>query len=261
MSLAGKVILVTGASHGIGRALACGFVADGADVVAFDLLETSSPDDTAHFLAVVGDVTSEADVDRVVAAAQQHFGHIDVLVNNAGIAGAREWLARPFKEWAAVIQVNLIGVALCTHRVLPGMLARGYGRVINVASRAAEFPEGSAYSASKAGVISFTRALAAAVGPPKHPDILINALIPGPTNTAMTQQAGYHPTRLQDPEAVYPHTRFLVTLPAGGPHGRVFWNSQEYAMYTQFNNPSHAEEVSTRLRTPRSQRPPAKPEA
>jgi len=253
MSLAGKVILVTGASRGIGRALAHGFVADGADVVAFDLQETSSPDDTAHFLAVVGDVTSEADVDCVVAAAHQRFGHIDVLVNNAGIAGTGELLARPFKAWAAVIQVNLLGVALCTHRVLPGMLARGYGRVINVASRAAEFPraEESAYSASKAGVISFTRALAAEVGPPKYPDILINALIPGPTNTAMTQQAGYHPSRLQDPEAVYPHTRFLVTLPAGGPHGRVFWNSQEYAMYAQFNNPSHAEEVSTLLRTPR----------
>jgi 3-oxoacyl-[acyl-carrier protein] reductase len=251
MSLNGKVILITGASRGIGRALACGFVADGANVVAFDLQETSH-DDPTHCLAVVGDVTSEADVDRVVAAAHQRFGPIDVLVNNAGIANAGTLLARPFRAWAAVIQVNLIGVALCTHRVLPDMLARGSGRIINVVSRAAEFPFAglSAYAASKAGVISFTRALAAEVGPPKQPDILVNALFPGLTNTAMAQ--GLDPSLLQEPEAVYPHTRFLVTLPAGGPHGRVFWNSQEYAMYAQFNNPPPYKAVSQLPRAPRN---------
>jgi len=250
MSLKGKVILITGASSGIGRALAYGFVADGADVVGFDLQE-SAHDDTTHFLAVVGDVTSEADVDRVVAAAHQRFGPIDVLVNNAGIGSSGPLLARPFRAWAAVIQVNLLGVALCTHRVLPDMLARGSGRIINVVSRAAEFPFAglSAYSASKAGVMSFTRALAAEVGPPKQPDILINALVPGMTNTAMTQRID--PALLQEPEAVYPHTRFLVTLPAGGPHGRVFWNSQEYAMYAQFNNPPPYETVSQLPRIPR----------
>jgi 3-oxoacyl-[acyl-carrier protein] reductase len=174
-----------------------------------------------------------------------------LLVNNAGIASSGPLLARPFRAWAAVIQVNLLGVALCTHRVLPNMLARGSGRIINVVSRAAEFPFAglSAYSASKAGVISFTRALAVEVGPPKQPDILINALVPGLTNTAMTQRIA--PALLQEPEAVYPHMRFLVTLPAGGPHGRVFWNSQEYAMYAQFNNPPPYEAVSQLPRAPR----------
>jgi NAD(P)-dependent dehydrogenase (short-subunit alcohol dehydrogenase family) len=258
MTLQGKVVLVTGASRGIGRALARGFAADGASVIAFarsaqDLQETAHGH-TEHFLMVVGDVTSEADVDRLVATTYERFGQIDVLVNNAGIGNAGELLARPFSDWAEVIRVNLIGLALCTHRVLPGMIERGYGRVINVVSRAAESPWAgvSAYAASKAGVISLTRALATEVGPPKQPDILINALIPGPTNTAMTRQAGWDPTRLQDPEAVYPHTRFLVTLPVGGPHGRVFWNSQEYEMYTQFNNPHHSEEVSQLLRTLRN---------
>jgi NAD(P)-dependent dehydrogenase (short-subunit alcohol dehydrogenase family) len=90
-------------------------------------------------------------------------------------------------------------------------------------------------SASKAGVVRFTQSMAAEVGPPHYPDILINALIPGMTNTAMAQHAELDPSRLQDPEAVYVHTRFLVTLPTGGPHGRVFWNSQEYTMYAQAN--------------------------
>jgi NAD(P)-dependent dehydrogenase (short-subunit alcohol dehydrogenase family) len=228
MNLEGKVVLVTGASQGIGRALARGFAADGAKVVIFarsaQELQETTQGDTEHFLAVVGDVAAEADVDRVVDAAHQRFGRVDALVNNAGIADRGELLAQPFRAWAEVIRVNLIGLALCIHRVLPGMLARGHGRVINVVSRVAEFafPALSAYSASKAGVISFTRALAAEVGPPKHPDILINALIPGLTNTAMYHQVALDPAGLQEPEAVYPHTRFLVTLSAGGAHGRVF---------------------------------------
>jgi NAD(P)-dependent dehydrogenase (short-subunit alcohol dehydrogenase family) len=241
MSLQGKVVLVTGASRGIGRALARGFATDGASVVAFarsaqDLQETTHGD-TEHFLTVVGDVTVEADVDRVVAATYARFGHIDVLVNNAGIGHKGALVAQPFREWAEVIQVNLIGLALCTHRVLPGMIERGSGRVINLVSRAAEFPPPtlSAYAASKAGVLSFTQALAAEVGPPRHPDILINALIPGLTATAAHRAAGFDPAQAQAPEAVYPHTRFFVLLPAGGPHGRVFWNSQEYTMYAPTN--------------------------
>ena len=244
MILKGKVVLVTGASRGIGRALAIGFAADGASVVAFarsaQALQETTHGDPEHLLMVVGDVTSEADVDRLVTTTYERFGQIDVLVNNAGIDNKGALLARPFSEWADVIRVKLLGLALCTHRVLPGMITRGYGRVINLASRAAEFPRPtlSAYGASKAGVLSFTQALAAEVGPPSHPDILINALIPGPTDTAMTSQGGwdqaYSPLR-QAPEAVYPHTRFLVTLPPGGPHGRVFWNSKEYTMYAATN--------------------------
>jgi NAD(P)-dependent dehydrogenase (short-subunit alcohol dehydrogenase family) len=212
MILQGKVVLVTGASRGIGRALARGFAADGASVVAFarsaqDLQETTHGD-TEHFLTVVGDVTSEADVDRLVDTTSERFGQIDVLVNNAGIGNPGAWLARPFRDWAAVIQVNLIGLALCTHRILPGMIKRGYGRVINLVSRAAEFPPPtmSAYAASKAGILSFTQALAAAVGPPIHPDILINALIPGLTDTAAYREAGFDPAQAQAPEAVYPNS-------------------------------------------------------
>ena len=132
------------------------------------------------------------------------------------------------------------------------MLARGYGRVINVISRTAEFPfpKTSAYAASKAGVMSFTRAVAAEVGPPTHPDILVNALIPGMTRTSRPRQGDQ--SRRQEPEAVYPHTRFLVTLPAGGPNGRVFWNSEEYKIYTQFNELPQYQSATELSQAPRS---------
>ena len=238
MSLTEAVVVVTGASQGIGRALARGFATDGARVIAFArneeaLLETTQGD-IDQFLPVVGDVSSEADVDRLVTAAHDRFARIDVLVNNAGITNTGELLARPFTDWAAVIQVNLLGLASCTHRVLPGMIERRYGRIINLVSRAPEFPQPtlSAYATSKAGVIGFTQALAVEV---TSPDIRINAQIPGPTDTIMYRDSGLDPSTLQPPEAVYPHTRFLATLPAGGPHGRVFWDSQEYRMYAQTN--------------------------
>src|SRR5262249_8693683 len=123
MILQRKVVLVTGASRGIGRALARGFAADGASVVAFarsaqDLQETTHGD-TEHFLTVVGDVTSEADVHRVVATTYERFGQIDVLVNNAAINSAAignkgGWLARPFPVWAAVIRLHLSALPSCT---------------------------------------------------------------------------------------------------------------------------------------------------
>ena len=242
MILQGKVVLVTGASRGIGRALAVGFAADGASVVAFarsahEIHETTHGD-TEHFLMVVGDVTSEADVDRLVATTYARFGQIDVLVNNAGIGNQGALLARPFSEWADVIRVNLIGLALCTHRVLPGMITRGYGRVINLASRAAEFP----------------RRRCLRMGPPKparaelHPSAGRGG---GTAEPSRYSDQCAHPradghgddqtgrvgpsSAWQAPEAVYPHTRFLVTLPPGGPHGRVFWNSKEYTMYAAAN--------------------------
>jgi NAD(P)-dependent dehydrogenase (short-subunit alcohol dehydrogenase family) len=96
----------------------------------------------------------------------------------------------------------------------------------------------SSYAASKAGVASFTKSIAAEVGPPDYPDILINSLIPGPTQTELYEQTGLGTARGnpgQAPEVVYPHTRFLVTLPANGPHGKIFWNSEEYRIYENFN--------------------------
>ena len=249
MTAQGKVVVITGAGSGIGRALAKGFTEDGALVVGFDtdpagLLTTARA--CGQLLTVQGDVTSEADVDRLVSLCIERFGRIDVLFNNAGISGEGSLFHQmPFQDWVRVIQVNLIGVALCTHRVLPGMLERGYGRIINVTSRAAEAagPRLSAYASSKAAIITFTRAVANGIDRTLYPDVLVNAMIPGITRTAMWDKAlssgmltDEFLENLQEPEAVYPHARYIVELPAGGPSGRVFFNSQEYPIYQHFND-------------------------
>jgi len=248
MSIERKVILITGAATGIGRALATGFTRDGADVIGFDinqdgLLETEQFCNN-RLIALTGDVTSEADVDRLVATCIEKFRRIDVLFNNAGIPDQGMLLDRPFRDWARVIEVNLTGVALCTHRVLPGMLERGYGRIINVVSRAAESAGTrlSAYASSKAGVITFTKAIANGIDREQYPDVLVNAMIPGITRTPIWNRAletGIRSEELlksmQEPEVVYPHARFIMELPSGGPSGRVFFNSEDYPIYQHFN--------------------------
>jgi len=249
MTIKGQVVLITGAGSGIGRAFAVGFTKDGARVAGFDIdregLEGTAQACASPLMTVVGDVTSQADVDRLVAAVTEQFGRIDVLFNNAGIGDQGSVLERPFDDWARVIQVNLIGVALCTHRVLPGMLERGHGRIINVVSRAAESADArlSAYATSKAGVITFTRALANGIDRESYPDVLVNAMIPGTTRTAIWARAlesGMLSDELlknfQEPEVVYPHACFMAELPACGPNGRVFWNSEEYPIYQHFND-------------------------
>jgi NAD(P)-dependent dehydrogenase (short-subunit alcohol dehydrogenase family) len=238
MTVQDRVIVVTGAGSGIGRALAVGFARDGAQVVGFDRdaagLGTTAAGCDGRLLALAGDVTSDDDVRRLVRETEDRFGRIDALVNNAGIANMGTLLDRPFADWVAVIEVNLIGLARCTHAVLPGMLKRGHGRIVNVASRSAESPAPamSAYSATKAGVLSFTKAVAREIAQAGATDVLVNALIPGPTDTPIWGRAR---PELRPPEAVYPHARFVVELPAGGPTGRVFFDSKDYRVYERFN--------------------------
>ena len=253
MTIEGKVILITGAGSGIGRALAVGFSGDDAHVVGFDMdpvgLAGTAQACTDRFMPVEGDVTSESDVDRLITASIERFGRIDVLFNNAAIAdGAAPFQEVSFEKWARVIQVNLIGTALCTNRVLPGMLQRGYGRIINVASRAAQAATRgrlSAYGSSKAGVITFTKIVAAGIDRELYPDVLVNTMLPATIRTAiwdgMVGQGGLVSSddfqeRGQAPETMYPHARMIVELPAGGPNGRAFFEGQDYPVYRHFND-------------------------
>ena len=234
--LADKTVMVTGGGRGIGRALVRGFLSRGARVVIFTRskpppLNLAEPEE-ARCLVVIGDVTSSNDVQNAISEATHRFGGIDVLVNNAGINRISPLLEADFGEWARVIEVNLTGLALCTHRILPLMVKARFGRIINIVSRSAEDPVAArtAYSASKAGVIAFTRALAMELQQMKHCDILVNGLIPGPTRTSMHQADG------QDPELVFPFCLQLATLPAEGPNGRFFRKGRDYPMYEKFNS-------------------------
>ncbi len=179
--LDGRVALVTGGGRGIGEAICRRLASAGARVVVFDR-DSASAGEVAGAtggLAVLGDVTSEADIAAALAQAERAIGPVDILVNNAGITGrsARIWeLTRADLE--SVLAVNLVAPFLWCRAVMPGMLARRFGRIVSIASIAGKEgnPALGPYSASKAGVICLTKSLAKEVA--GQGDITVNAISP-----------------------------------------------------------------------------------
>jgi 3-oxoacyl-[acyl-carrier protein] reductase len=188
--LDGRVALVTGASRGIGAAIAVAFGREGARVaVNYRRSEVQALAVVAAIeaagskaIAIQADVAQAPAVrtlvDRTVAA----FGPLDILVNNAGILNAVPLEQMTEDVWDEMLATNLRSVFLCTRAVLPAMLARGRGRIINVTSQLGQkgMPNHAHYAAAKAGVIGFTRALAREVGPR---GVHVNAIAPGPIET------------------------------------------------------------------------------
>jgi NAD(P)-dependent dehydrogenase (short-subunit alcohol dehydrogenase family) len=168
--LAGQVALVTGGGRGIGRGIAFELTAAGARVAVASRTRGQVEATAAEIggLAIEADVSDRADVERMVATAEAELGPLDVLVNNAGIAlwEGSAWELEP-EEWWHVLEVNVLGVYLCCRTVIPGMIARGGGRIVNVASGAAYLPGSSstAYGASKAAVHRFSEILATQLAP------------------------------------------------------------------------------------------------
>jgi 3-oxoacyl-[acyl-carrier protein] reductase len=179
----GRVALVTGAASGIGQAVARRFLTEGARVASFDL-HTDAPDGA---LALAGEVSRSADVDAAVARATKELGPIDVLVCSAGVPGASlRTVEVSDDEWRRVMGINADGVFYCNRAVISGMVERGYGRIVNVASIAGKEgnPMAGAYSASKAAVIGMTKAIGKDLA---RTGVLVNCVAPAVIETPILE--------------------------------------------------------------------------
>lgn len=193
--LTGQVAVVTGASRGIGRAIARAFAREGASVVcvarsshALDVLVDEINAEGGDAVRVSCDVTDRGSVQALGAAVEEQHGVADIVVNNAGVYRARRFLDYSLQDFREVFEVNVFGVVAVTQALLPLMLERDRGRVINVASTAGKYGSlfQSAYNASKHALVGLTRCLALETA---SSGVRVNAICPGFVDTDMVDQA------------------------------------------------------------------------
>lgn len=232
-----KVALVTGAARGMGEAIARGLAAEGAQVVVSDLqsplLHETAAAIAGRFgvrtLAVAADIAQPRDIASLVETAIDAFGRIDVLVNNAGILYPTRVMDVSRDEWLRVMDVNVSGLFYLTQDVLRHMIARRYGRIVNMSSSAGRSVStlgGVHYTASKAAVLGITRAIAKEVAP--H-GITCNAVCPGLIDTDMVRKT-VSADRLQAYEQSFPIAR--LGTPKEVADLVVFLSSDEAAYIT-----------------------------
>lgn len=226
--LSEQVAIVTGASRGIGRAIALALGTLGVKVVVNYANSSSAADEVVKLItessgeaiAVQGDVSQSEQVDNLIKTTLDKFGRIDILVNNAGITRDTLLMRMKPEDWQAVIDLNLTGVFLCTKAVTKPMLKQKTGRIINISSVVGEMgnPGQANYSAAKAGVIGLTKAVAKEVA---SRGVTVNAVAPGFIVTDMTEKVKtddilqFIPLgRLGTAEEVAGMVRFLATDPA-----------------------------------------------
>jgi len=227
-----KTIIITGAASGIGRAWAKAFNEEGANVIGCDInQEGLSSLKELGISTLVTDVSKDQQVKDLVNFAVEKTGRLDVVFNNAGMGYGHKLEESPVGAFEHHVAVHLFGCLYGMKNAIPVMRKQGSGRIINTISRNAETntPGTSAYSAAKAAIWSASRVAAYEVS---DSDILINMIIPGPTNTGIWGRDMKH---LQSPEATYPTARMLATLKEGGPTAKVFWDEKEYLMFNSEN--------------------------
>src|SRR5262245_58410354 len=192
IDLKGRVAVVTGGAQGFGKAITERFVRSGAKVAIWDqdigLAQKTARALGENVIAIACDVSDPTAVAKARDATANALGRIDILVNNAGIAGAnaKTWETE-VEEWRKVMRINLDGPFICSRAVVPGMIARNYGRIVNIASIAGKEgnPNAAHYSASKAGVIALTKSLGKELA---GYDIAVNAVTPAAAKTAIFDQ-------------------------------------------------------------------------
>ena len=231
--LEGKVALVTGGSRGIGRATVYALAEEGVNlginyindkVAAEQVCEDIRKKNGVKAITLKADVSVPDEVQTMVDAMLEKFGRIDILVNNAGIVTRGKLVDTSLEDWNRTIATNLTGVFLCTKAVLPFMLKHGEGRIINVASQLGQIgaAERVIYSATKGGIIAFTKALAREVS---KDGVLVNCVAPGAVETDMfasipsewkeIKRRSLPLGRFGLPEEVAPAVVFLASSPDG----------------------------------------------
>ena len=235
--LSGKVALITGGSRGIGRAIAAAYAGHGAQV----FICGRNPVDVAQTVEAIrhaggdidgasGDIAKRDDVVRIVAQAIERFGALDVLVNNASLLGPRVTIAEyDFADWRRVLDVNLDGLFLITHEVLPLMLARRSGAIINLTSGVGRVGKAKwgAYAVSKAALEGFTQVLADEL---RGEGIRVNSVNPAATRTQMRAAAypAEDPLTLPTAESITPIFVYLASDDSLAVTGQAL-NAREWA--------------------------------
>ena len=222
-----KIIIITGASSGIGKEIVLDLASEGALVVAcarrFNSMEKEFKN-IPNVLPDKLDVSDHVEVKKMVEYVFSKFHSIDVLVNNAAICSSAEVDNISISEWIQTININISGMFYCTKYSLQKMKKKNYGRIINISSGGSVncSPKYSLYSLTKASVNAFTKSLGSEL---KNYNIKANTMSPGPCRTEM------FPENPLDPKVCLPTVKLLATLPINGKNGRFFWMEKEVEIF------------------------------